>query len=124
MLSCENYSFRGRRAIRLANDLIEVLLLLGGGHVARMSFLDLNLNPLWEPPWATMEPEEYDPKRNPEYGPSEGRLLASLAGHSLCLDHFGDLSPARLRPAAISTVRLQTCPGRLLVGTFNSTPPA
>ena len=96
MLSCENYSFRGRRAIRLANDLIEVLLLLGGGHVARMSFLDLNLNPLWEPPWATMEPEEYDPKRNPEYGPSEGRLLASLAGHSLCLDHFGDLSPAEV----------------------------
>jgi len=31
-----------------------------------------------------------------EYGSVEGRLLASIAGHSLCLNHFGDLSEAEL----------------------------
>ena len=100
MLGCDTITFHGRRAVRIANDRLELTALLGGGHIARMSLAGTDVNPLWEPPWTTMEPEEYDPVKNADYGPSEGRLLASLAGQSLCLDHFGELSAAEVAAGA------------------------
>jgi len=96
MLKCEEATFRGRRAFTLSNDAIEVTLLTGGGHLASMRLTGSDLNPLWEPPWPAIEPEDYDFAKYPEYGRAEGRLLASLAGHFLCLDHFGELSPAEI----------------------------
>ncbi len=87
-------TFRGRRAIRLSNGRVELIALTGGGHIAAFRLLDSALNPLWEPPWPSIEPEQYDPARYPEYGTIEGRLLASIAGQTLALNHFGELSEA------------------------------
>ncbi len=96
MFTCETVSFRGRRAVCLANGNLEVMVLPGGGHIASVRLRGSDVNPLWEPPWKTMEPADYEPEKHAFYGPSEGRLLASLAGHSLCLDHFGELSAAEV----------------------------
>ncbi len=93
-MKCDQTTFRGRRAIELSNDLLDLVALPGGGHIAKLSLAGLDLNPLWEPPWPTIEPEEYDPLRHPQYGAVEGRLLSSIAGHTLCLNHFGELSEA------------------------------
>ena len=97
MITIEETTFRSRRAVRLHNEELELVTLPGGGHIASLRLADLDLNPLWEPPWKGMEPEDYDPVRHADYGPVEGRLLACLAGHNLCLDHFGWLSDAEAR---------------------------
>ncbi|NKB68292.1 MAG: hypothetical protein GKR89_14615 [Candidatus Latescibacteria bacterium] len=96
-LECSSTTFRQRRAICLQSDTFQVVALTGGGHLASMRLADIDVNPLWEPPWPGIEPEDYDPDKHLDiYGPGEGRLLASLAGHSLCLNHFGDLSAAEI----------------------------
>src|SRR5687767_13671159 len=95
-MKTEETTFRGRRAIRLSNDQIELAVLPGGGHLAEFRLADSCINPLWQPHWDTIEPEEYDSAQHPEYGTSEGKLLASIAGHTLCLNHFGELSEAEL----------------------------
>ena len=92
----EATSFKGRRAYRLSNDLLELMTLPGGGHIAELRLAGSTVNPLWEPHWRTIEPEEYDRARHLEYGTEEGRLLASIAGHTLCLNHYVMLSAAEL----------------------------
>src|SRR5687767_9255826 len=93
-MKIEETSLRGRRAIRLSNAKLFVTTLLGGGHIAELSFEGSCVDPLWRPNWDTIEPQDYDPRRNPEYGSIEGKLLAGIAGHVLCLNHFGELSEA------------------------------
>jgi len=86
----------GRSGFRLGADWGYVSVLEGGGHIC-----DLNLNacsgvnPLWRPPWETIDPSEYlTAKHARTYGgPPDGRLLAGIAGHSLSFDHFGPPSP-------------------------------
>ena len=94
-LKCDATSFRDRRAICLKSESFQVITLTGCGHLASLRLSDVDVNPLWEPPWPGIEPGTYDPHKHLEiYGPGEGRLLASLVGHSLCLNHFGDLTEA------------------------------
>ncbi|MBQ40843.1 MAG: hypothetical protein CME15_00140 [Gemmatimonadetes bacterium] len=94
-LECSDTTFRDRRAIRLQSDSFQVVTTTGCGHLASLRIPDVDVNPLWEPPWPGIEPEDYDPDKHLDvYGPGEGRLLASLTGHSLCLNHFGDLTEA------------------------------
>ena len=94
-LECSATTFRDRRAIRLQSDSFQVVTTTGCGHLASLRIPDVDVNPLWEPPWPGIEPEDYAPEKHLDiYGPGEGRLLASLAGHSLCLNHFGDLTEA------------------------------
>ena len=96
-MKCEQTIFKGRKAVRLGNDVFEVITLTGGGHIASLRLPDSNINPLWEPPRPSIEPEQYNEEEHVEiYGTGEGRLLSSLAGHSLCLNHFGDLSDAEV----------------------------
>ena len=71
------------------------------GHVAGLRLAGSDLNPLWEPPWPGIEPEDYDPAQFPEYGKAEGRLLASVVGHFLCLDRLGGVKWARSTPEVI-----------------------
>jgi hypothetical protein len=49
------------------------------------------LNPLWVPPWKSIEPYQYRAEKHAaEYGPiNEGKLLSGIAGHNICLDYFG-----------------------------------
>jgi len=53
------------------------------------------VNPLWRPPWATIDPSQYNRAKHARtYGePPDGGLLAGIAGHSLSFDHFGPPSP-------------------------------
>jgi hypothetical protein len=52
------------------------------------------INPLWTPPWKSIEPSTYQPGLHPQYGAnSESKLLSGLMGHNLALDLFGPPSP-------------------------------
>lgn len=82
--------YLGRRAFRLSNEHLEVIVTAGGGHIASIRDLAKGINPLWTPPWPSIEPSSYDPATHPEYGGNaESRLLAGILGHNLCLDLFG-----------------------------------
>ena len=86
--------YRGRRAAQLENKDIRVTLTLEGGHVAEVLHKATGVNPLWTPPWPSMEPSAYKPERHPQYGEgAEAKLLAGIMGHNLCLDLFGGPSP-------------------------------
>jgi len=94
-LFCSRTSWRGRQAYALGNDVVRLVTLTGGGHVAEFCFQESSgrpaLNPLWVPPWTTMEPYRYREKLHAErYGaPITGKLVSGLVGHNLCLDYFG-----------------------------------
>jgi hypothetical protein len=86
--------YRGRRAVQLENERLRVTVLKEGGHLAEVLHKKTGINPLWTPPWRSIEPSSYDPDRHPEYGSdSESRLLAGIMGHNLCLGIFGPPSP-------------------------------
>jgi hypothetical protein len=82
--------YRGRRAVSIDNGTLRVTVLAGGGHIAEVCDLASGVNPLWTPPWPSIEPHAYDPRTHPEYGGSaESSLLSGIMGHNLCLDIFG-----------------------------------
>lgn len=86
--------FRGRHATSIENDALRVTVLHEGGHIAEILDKPTGLNPLWIPPWPSIEPSAYEAARHPEYGGgSDASLLAGIMGHSLCLDIFGAPSP-------------------------------
>jgi hypothetical protein len=86
--------YRNRRAVQIENDLLRVTVLVEGGHIAEIYHKQAGVNPLWTPPWASIEPSTYDRSRHLEYGAdAESKLLSGLMGHNLCLDVFGDPSP-------------------------------
>ncbi len=87
--------YRGRKAVQLENDHIRLTVLVEGGHVAEIFHKASGVNPLWTPPWPSIEPSAYSQAKHPEYGAdSESKLLAGIMGHNLCLDTYGAPSPA------------------------------
>jgi hypothetical protein len=82
---------RGRRAATIENDRIRVTVLVEGGHIAEVFDKAAGVNPLWTPPWTSIEPSAYDPAvHDTVYGSGpDARLLAGIMGHNLCLDIFG-----------------------------------
>lgn len=87
-------TYRGRQAARIENDLIRVTATIQGGHIAEIFLKQAAVNPLWAPPWPTIEPASYDPAKHPEYGAGgEAHLLSGILGHNICLDTFGAPSP-------------------------------
>ncbi len=83
-------NFRGRRAAAIENDQLRVTVLQEGGHVAEIFHKQTGINPLWIPPWPSIEPSTYSLAKNPEYGAdAESKLLSGIMGHNLCLDIFG-----------------------------------
>jgi len=87
-------TYRGRRAATIENYDLRVTVLREGGHVAEILDRQTGVNPLWTPPWLSMEPSAYDAARHPQYGSgAEAKLLAGIVGHNLCLDVFGGPSP-------------------------------
>jgi len=86
--------FRERRATAIENDALRLTVLHEGGHIAEILDKHTGINPLWIPPWPSIEPSAYDAARHPEYGGgTDASLLAGIMGHSLCLDIFGGPSP-------------------------------
>ena len=91
-------TFRGRTAASIENEHLRVTVLSGGGHLAEVYDKAAGVNPLWTPPWDSIEPAEYDPARHRQYGGTvESSLLAGIMGHNLCLDIFGGPSPDEAR---------------------------
>ena len=83
-------TFHERRAVQLENAHFRVSLTVEGGHLAEILHKGSGVNPLWLPPWPSIEPSTHDFARHPEYGAgSEARLLSGILGHSICLDTFG-----------------------------------
>ncbi len=95
----------GRSGFRLHAAWGYLAAVLGGGHICQLvSRAHLDLNPLWRPPWHTIDPERYSPISGEErFGAlPDGRLLAGIAGHSLSFDHFGPPSQEEIA-AGLST---------------------
>jgi hypothetical protein len=87
-------TYRNRRAWVASNDKLSVTVTEEGGHIASILDKASGVNPLWTPPWDSIEPSEYNRARHPGYGDdAEARLLAGIMGHNLCLDLFGGVSP-------------------------------
>jgi hypothetical protein len=87
--------WKGRSAVHLGNDRVEMTMLTGGGHIASFSFTPnsghTTENVIWESPWPSADPltPEHDELAK-QYGDRPtGTFLASYSGHSLCLDCFG-----------------------------------
>ena len=96
-------TYRGRRAHRIETADLRVTVLVEGGHIAEIADKRTGVNPLWTPPWASIEPSMYDRAKHPEYGAdAESKLLAGIMGHNLCLDLFG--GPSEAEAAAGLTV--------------------
>jgi len=102
-LFCEKMFWQGRKAYLIGNDLVRLVHLTGGGHIAEFRFAESSgmptLNPLWTPPWKTIEPYRYRPtSHGARYGPPViGRLLSGIVGHIVCLDFFGPPSEEEAR---------------------------
>ena len=94
-LTCTAKDWNGRKAYTLRNDLVQLTTLTGGGHIAEFRFLKSSgastFNPLWVPPWKTIEPYLYRPKAHAARNgpPITGKMIAGISGHNLCLDYFG-----------------------------------
>ena len=83
-------SFRDRRAVQVENESTRLTAVIEGGHIAEITHKPTGINPLWLPPWRSIEPSAYSSSKYPEYGiEAEGRLLSGILGHNLCLDLFG-----------------------------------
>lgn len=82
--------YRGRRAATLENAQLRVTVVEGGGHIAEIADKQTGVNPLWTPPWPSIDPRSFDPAKHREYGNGvESRLLSGILGHNICLDIFG-----------------------------------
>lgn len=91
-------SYRGRRAASLENNSLRVTVLHEGGHIAEIFDKTAGVNPLWTPPWPTIEPSTFDRADATIYGQgSDASLLAGIMGHNLCLDIFGPPSDEEAR---------------------------
>ncbi len=88
-------TYRNRRAASIEDDRLRVTVTVEGGHIAEILDKASGMNPLWTPPWPSIEPSSYSLETHPEYGnDSESKLLAGIMGHNLCLDIFGPPSEA------------------------------
>jgi hypothetical protein len=88
-------TFHGRRAASIENSKLRVTVLQEGGHIAEILDKDTGINPLWVPPWPSIEPSKFTKRAQRVYGADvESRLLSGIMGHNLCLDIFGGPSDA------------------------------
>jgi hypothetical protein len=87
-----------RKIVSIENREVRISVTVEGGHIAEIIEKSTGVNPLWVPPWPSIEPSSYSLERNPEYGAdAESKLLAGIRGHNLALDIFGGPSPEEFR---------------------------
>lgn len=84
------HQYRGRRAAVIEDDDVRVTVLEEGGHIAEILDKRSGVNPLWTPPWRSIEPSAFAGAHDAEYGTAvDAKLLAGIMGHNLCVDTFG-----------------------------------
>ena len=89
--------YRDRRAVRLETAELRVTATMEGCHIAEILHKATGVNPLWTPPWPSIEPSQYDRAAHSAYGDeAESMILAGMMGHSICLDTYGGPSPEEL----------------------------
>lgn len=89
-VSVSKTTILGRSAFSLENDVLRVTVTAYGGHLAEMLHKSSRVSPLWRPPWISIDPPMWTAPCEDLYGPAPvGRMLASVAGHFLCLGTFG-----------------------------------
>jgi hypothetical protein len=88
-------TLHGRQAYVIENGKMRVSALRGGGHIAELQLLTsdarLGINPLYIPPYQTIEPYNYDQARDGSFygtGPKQW-LDAGYMGQLLCFPSFG-----------------------------------
>jgi len=117
----QHTTFNKRKAVQIENGLTRVTVTEEGGHIAEILNKATGVNPLWTPPWPSIEPSTWSEATHPEYGPwPEAKLLSGIMGHNLCVDVFG--MPSATEQAAgvcihgeagIVPWQLEACPGGL-----------
>ncbi len=125
-------SYRNRRAVCIENESVRVTALVAGGHLAEIFHKATGVNPLWTPPWPSIEPSTYSAASHPEYGLSnEAYILSGLMGHSICLDTYGLPSAEEFAAgvpvhgeACVSTIRNENRRNLHLDGCRSSTRPS
>lgn len=98
-LDCKETQWKERDAVRVTNGIVELIVLLNGGHLACFRFIEphgaSSQNVLWEAPWELRKVDaDWSAEASLQYGPPDaGRFLAGFTGHALCLNYFGDPDP-------------------------------
>lgn len=86
----QQVSFHNRRAVQIENEQLRLTITEEGGHIAEVLDKQSRVNPLWIPPWPSIEPSIYRTANDSVYGANEeSRLLSGIMGHNLCLGLFG-----------------------------------
>ena len=114
--------FENRKVVQIETKWIRVSVTEEGGHIAEILNKHSGVNPLWIPPWRSVEPSVWSPVKMPEFGSGpDAKLLAGIIGHSLCLDLFGppsaDEETAGVRThgeAGIVPWEFESCPAGLI----------
>src|SRR5579864_2684966 len=114
----------GRAGYRIRADWGQVGVLEGGGHICELILNSVpRINPLWKPPWKTIDPDRYSPGRSRIYGPPpDGKLLAGIAGHSLSFDHFGPPSKEEMAAGLATHGEAPSAKWRLLKSAASNRP--
>jgi hypothetical protein len=87
-----------RKIVTVENRELRVTVTVEGGHIAEITEKSTGVNPLWVPPWPSIEPSQHSFEKHPEYGnDAESKLLAGIVGHNLALDIFGGPSLEEFR---------------------------
>ena len=95
--SVNEIKYRNRRAAYIETESVR-LQLPGGGHVAEILHKATGVNPLWAPPWPSIEPSAYRRATHPEYGPSdEAHVLSGLMGQNFVWTHLAARAPRNSR---------------------------
>lgn len=85
-------TMHNRQGWLIDNGVLQLFVMKGGGHIADLRLKGVEkINPFWAPPWKSIEPWDYDQKRDGSRYAL--KLLACIYGHNLCLSAFGDPSP-------------------------------
>lgn len=97
-MTIKDTTWRGAKAWLITDDDLEIVVTVTGGHIAALRIPGEDLNPMWQPSW-----EAFDPADTAAYtdllGPApDGPLLATIVGHSFCLDRFGAPWPGENKP--------------------------
>jgi|SRR5215831_5564980 len=110
--------FLNREAFQLETETLRVTVLKEGGHIAEILHKKADVNPLWIPPWPSIEPSQYDELRHPEYGRDvDSKLICGIMGQSLCLDTFG---PPPMKTSATESAFMVRDPLLLMMAPYRT----